>query len=194
LHLVRVAYKAVEIDFLSANDEIQREGTGVLFADRSGRTVVLTARSVCDAFYFTSDGISGDPDVENEEIRVLLPEGPVYRAGRIWVDPEGRDVALLVLEEAPPNLAVTPAGRLGFPELIEQTDGQFLIQTADDATGAAADPVALTADLPDLETHRGAVILRQGIVVGVLGQRDGSSEEPAIVPAALLPEALRPRR
>ena len=194
LHLVRVVYKAVEVDFLSANDEIQRDGTGVLFADRSGRTVVLTARSVCDAFYFVSDGISGDPDVESEEIRVLLAEGPVFRAGRIWVDPGGRDVALLVLEEASPNLAVTPAGRLGFPELIEQSEGELLIQTADAPTGAAADPVALTADLPELETHRGAVILRGGLVVGVLGQRDGANQEPVIVPAALLPEALRPRR
>jgi hypothetical protein len=199
---VRVVYEAIEVDVFSPNDEIRREGTGVLFADRSGRTVVLTARSLCDASYFETDGISGDPDIEDEEIRVLLAEGPVFRAGRIWVDPKGSDLALLVLEpeEASLNVEVTAADRLAFDEM---TDAAKLWLQATDDTIAALDPVPLgldpvllkdATDLPDLDTYRGAVILRDGVVVGVLGQKDGATPEPAIAPVAPLPPALRPRQ
>ena len=150
---------------------------------------------MCDASYFETDGISGDPDIEEEEIRVLLAEGPVFRAGRIWVDPEGSDLALLVLvqEEASLNVEVTAADRLSFDEM---TDAAKLWVQATDDTIVALDPVPLedATDLPDLDAYRGAVILRDGVVVGVLGQKDGATPEPAIAPVAPLPPALQPRQ
>jgi hypothetical protein len=181
--MVEVVYEAEERDWLSANDEVQRRGTGLLFVDRGGRTVVVTPRSLCDASLIFDDFLS-DPDIVREAIRVIVPGVGVLRAGRSWVDPEGGDLALLVLENAPPDLRVTNAADLVF-----------------DGSGAVEDPLFWTVgeeapapiDLPtlSLDHGRGALALRDGVVFGLVGEEDG---RPSLVPLSRLPEALRPGR
>ena len=52
-----------------------------------------------------SDTFGGSPDISSEALRILIPGGTVFRAGRSWVDPDGGDLAVLVIEDAPPGSA-----------------------------------------------------------------------------------------
>ena len=88
--LVRGVYAAVEEDTFSANDPVRHEGSGVLYLDGSGRAAVFTARSIADGSYTEADSFGGDPDIGQEQIKVLIPNGPVLRAHRVWVAPDGR--------------------------------------------------------------------------------------------------------
>ena len=181
--LVEVVYEAEERDWLSANDQLRRRGTGLLFVDRGGRTVVITPRSLCDASTIFEDFLS-EPDVIREAIRVVVPGVGVLRAGRSWVDPEGEDLAVLVLENAPPDLRVTMSEELGFEE--PESSADTLYQSSGEDGAVPGDLTSLS-----LDERRGAVAVRGGVVVGIVGERDGN---PAIVPLSRLPEALRPKQ
>jgi hypothetical protein len=189
IRVVDVAYEAVESDVLSADDQLERTGTGLMFVDSSGRTVVATCRSLCDGSYFTEDTFGSSPEITKESIRVAILGGAVLRAGRSWVDPQGHDLAVLVVENAPPDAPTTAA-------VVFEFGGEALGEgTAVELVGAGAASVAAAVPAwPDVESHRGWVVTRGGRVVGLLGQGGGFDSRPVLVPIELLPAELRPAR
>ena len=184
LRIVEIAYECTDEDWLSPDDESQRRGSGLLFVDPQGRVVVLTARSLCDGTRFMSD-LFGDPDIKNEAIRVVVPGIGVYRAGRTWVDPSGGDLALLVLEDVPPDLPTTSVGEFDFDSGADVAD-EFSIATNEHAN-------ALGTALPGLSAARGAVLIHAGKAVGILGCAQGKDETPARIQLSALPVELRPK-
>lgn len=195
VQLVQVIYEAIEEDWLSADDHIRREGTGVLFEERDGRLMVLTARSACDASYFERDMFGGAPDVIKEGIRVVLADGTALRAMLTWAAAGGRDLALLRLDfdggvqDAPP---VTPPELLWFGH--EAKAGEALESRVFDADGGGVGtPLAAGEPPSSLDGVRGAVVLSEGSVIGVLGQTAGTDTTPKIESIDLVPEPLRPR-
>lgn len=188
LVLVRVVYGAVETDTFSADDEVHGEGTGVLYLDGSGRAIVLTPRSAVDGSYFFGDTFGGEPDITKEQIKVVLPGGPVLRAHRVWVAPDDLDLAALVIDEAPPALVGTPASMLAFAP--ENLDGGDVRALGEDGSARAPSKLDVEGILP---THRGGAIVRDGVVVGLLGQggkrKNGS---PAPIRIGSVPADLRP--
>lgn len=189
--LVHIIYAAVELDTWSPNDPIRREGTGLLYLDRSGRPVVLTARSLCDGSYTESDLFGSSPTIAQEQIKVIVPNGPVLRAGRNWVQPDGRDLAILVLEDAPPDLRTTPAERLGFGALPEPLIGEMRTTRED---GIARPPTPWPAPEVQLDGQRGAVLQQGDNLLGLLGQQAGHQPTPRIAGFADIPDDLRPQR
>lgn len=183
IRLVEVVYEVEERDWLSGNDHQRREGTGVLYIDDAGRPVVATARSLCDGSVFMSDTL-GDPDIKSETIRVVVAGVGVLRAGRSWVDPSGADLAVLVLEGAPPDLVGTPPSRFSF-EAAEPVP-----QSAWSA--GAKEPAKLAPGaLPPLPRSRGAVLMIGGQLFGIVGE-EKAGERPVAVPLSRLPDVLRP--
>jgi hypothetical protein len=187
--LVRITYAAIERDTLSADDPILRHGTGVLYLDHAGRTVVATARSLVDGAFTERDLFGGAPEIDDEQIKVQLPDGLVLRAGRVWVHPDGHDLAALVLEDAPPSLAGTPAGRLVFAGPVEAGEQLMLRAAGPDGSALAPKPFATGAALTD-ETL-GAGISTGGRVFGLFGRQQGGTVG-AIVALEQLPKDLRP--
>lgn len=189
LVLVRIAYEANERDTWSADDPVQRGGSGVLYLDRAGRAVVVTARSLVDGFYTERDWLGTDPDIEGEQIRVFFANGTVLRAGRVWVDPAGNDLAALVLEDAPPDTVGTPGARLSFAGGVE--GGPLTVHPVG-ADGVAMPTCEAGRDVP-VDAH-GAPITAGERVVGVLGRVTATSPGlGTIVALGLLPVELRPQ-
>jgi MlaD protein len=187
--LVRISYAAVEQDAWSADDPIQRQGCGVLWLDRSGRAVVATARSLVDGSFTESDAFGSDPDIADEQIKVLLGNGTVLRAGRVWVDPAGGDLAALVLEDAPPDLVGTPSTRLGF------TAGPGIGPMKLHPVGpdGAVLPVLEFGPSKDAEVL-GAAVTAGDVVVGLLARPSGQAADiDMLVPLGSLPADLRPQ-
>lgn len=187
LVLVRISYAAVERDTWSADDPIAAQGTGVLFLDRSGRTVVVTARSLCDGSYTETDALGGDPEIDAEQIKVLLANGTVLRAGRVWVDPTGADLAALLLEDAPPDIAGTTPSRLLF------AGAPAGVPARAHAAGADGAPLAATeiAAVPEPATHGAAVVVGDK-VIGIVG-RSPATGAVTVVALELLANDLRPQ-
>jgi hypothetical protein len=191
LRVARVVYDAVERDALSANDPVHREGTGVVFADGLGRLAVLCTRGTVDGAWFVSDGWSGDPEIEQERISVTLLEGPVLAATRAWIDPE-HDLALLVLTDPPAGIATTPTSQLAFDARPGDAGAQ-LVTAVVRQDGLALETVPAAEAKGAAEALRGAALVDGGQLLALRGQRGGFDEQPALVPIARLPEALRPR-
>ncbi|HEX6811472.1 MAG TPA: MlaD family protein [Planctomycetota bacterium] len=192
LVMVRITYAAVERDDLSSDDAIHREGSGMLFLDRSGRAVVITARCLVDGAYTEHDLFGGDPEVEDEQIKVLLANGAVLRAGRVWVDPNGADLAALVLEDAPPDLHGTPGKLLRFAGAVEAPASGLAIRRAG-ADGVALPPATLGPDLAvKLVEALGAAVSAAEQVIGIYGRKSADSTQPAVIALELLPTDLRP--
>jgi len=191
--MVRVVYAALERDTLSRDDPIKHEGSGVLFLDRAGRTIVITARSLVDAS-FTEGDFWGEPEIDNEVIKVHLADGTVMRAGRVWVDPKGHDLAALVLEDARPDLTGTPSKRLVFEQPADNApaDPKALQVRAVGPDGVElpvqpfGEGVALTDD------NLGGCTVNDGKVIGIFGRKVGGTTS-TVVPLEQLPEDLRPR-
>ena len=186
--LARITYAAVERDTFSADDPILRHGSGVLYLDRSGRTVVVTARTLVDGSFTEHDLFGGAPEIEDEQLKVQLADGSVLRAGRIWVQPTGQDLAVLVLEDAPPNLGGTPADRLVFAGPVPAAAELELRAAGPDGAPLPLRPVV---DAPAVEETHGAAVAAAGKVIGVYGRTDAG--KPVIVALEQLPEDLRPR-
>ncbi len=186
LRLVRVVYEAVEEDWLSSDDQVKREGIGLLYLDQGGKPVVITCRSACDAEYFISDLWGGDAEIKSEAIRVIVAGGAVLRAGRTWVDPEGRDLAVLTLEGALGGVIPSATELMNFagPSMGEAHSFMGVI---------SAEPLAQgQGGLPTFPEHRGAVCLEGARAVAILGQKPDYPTEGVLVSLALLPESLRP--
>lgn len=187
LQLVEVVYEAVERDWWSPNDRVTRRSTGILYIDRTGRFVVATARSGCDAAYFMRDLFSGAPDVVSERWSVSIPGSVVVRAGRSWVASDGRDLAVLVLENPPRELPFTSPEQFEFGALPTSGSLEFRDFEGNRTEGDVG-------ALPELAPAvRGQLALREGRTLGLLGQTDGTTVRSVVVPFALLPEALRPQ-
>jgi len=192
LVLVRIVYAAVELDTFSANDPVHAEGTGLLYLDGSARAVVLTARSLVDGNYTEWDTFGAAPDIAQEQLKVIVPGGPVLRAHRVWVAPDGRDLAALVLDEAPPALVGTPAAMFAFD--AEPVTAAALHSVRADGAPLQSAKVELPDTIPALDEHRGGVLVRDEHVVGLLGQRaERANAEPALVRFDAVPADLRPR-
>ena len=184
LVLVRITYAAVERDALSADDDIRREGSGVLYLDRAGRSVVVTARSLVDGAHTERDLFGGDPEIDAEQIKVMLPNGTVLRAGRVWVDGGGADLAALVLEDAPPDIVGSPAARLVFAGSV----GGELAVRAVGPDGVALPPADLATATA---SSAGGAVVAGDAVVGVFA--GGAGGPAAVVSLQLLPADLRPQ-
>jgi hypothetical protein len=187
LVLARITYSAIERHTWSSDDPIDRQGTGVLFLDRSGRAVVVTARSLVDGAFTETGFFGGAADIAAEQLKVLLGNGLVLRAGRVWVDPGNKDLAVLVLEDAPPDLVGTPATRLHFAGALP--DGERALRVAG-PDGAPLPPTAADRT-PGPEAH-GAAAIAANRVFGIFApERDGVPS--TIVALELLPADLRPQ-
>ncbi|HEX5052597.1 MAG TPA: MlaD family protein [Planctomycetota bacterium] len=192
LVVVRVVYAAIERDTWSADDPVHHEGTGLLFVDRSGRSVVVTARSLVDGSYTEQDAFGGDPEIEDEQIKVMLADGTVLRAGRVWVHNGGKDLAALVVEDVPPDLRGTASARLRFEGPVEGT-GTLAVHCAG-ADGAVLPPQALSAGEPvPLPGHLGGVVTAAEQALGIYGCQKQHGTEPTVVSLELLPTDLRPK-
>jgi hypothetical protein len=191
LVVVRIVYVAVEEDTLSADDPIRREGSGVLYLDRGGRAVVLTARSLVDGSYTEQDTFGGAPDIAKEQLKVLIPGGPVLRAGRIWVDPEGGDMAVLALDEAPPDLRTTKEPSFVFTAELELAPTTIRCAGADGSVQPAR-AVEFPGNVPSITEARGGILQRGERIVGLCGQAGGQDPTVVAVPLRLLPPDLRP--
>lgn len=190
--LVEVIYEAVEEDWISADDPIARRGQGVLYTDKQGRTVVLTTRTTCDGKYFVTDTFD-EAEIGRESIRVAVPGGGVLRAGRQWVAPDGRDLALLVLERAPSGLqdGGTPSSTLSFAGEDEAADAGPGLKRADARTGTLA--AWSGASAPLVPSERGAALFRpDGTIVALVGQVGGFDARAVAVRLPALPDELRP--
>ncbi len=190
LSLVRITYAAIERDTLSADDPVNHQGSGVLYQDRTGRTLVVTARSLVDGNFTEADAFGTDPDIANEQINVLLANGDVRRCGRIWVDPGGADLAVLLIEDVPPNLSGTPGARFSFDAAAATGATIAVHDAAADGSPAPAIEFAGANDL--LGQHLGAALLVGDRVVGVLGSNGLRGTVPTVVGVHKLPVDLRP--
>ncbi|MEM7204234.1 MAG: MlaD family protein [Planctomycetota bacterium] len=195
IQLVQIVYEAIEEDWISPNDEIRREGTGILYEDNEGRLLVLTARSLCDAAFFETDLFGSGPEVGAEGISVVLPGGTVHRALRTWAAVDGGDQVLLVLDSdlaVREGLATTPMTRFDFDVDAPDAGQRVAIR----ALTADSDLVEVNwtpgSPLPDLTRHRGAACVQNGVIIGLLAQDKDAADRPAIVPARRVPAALRP--
>ncbi len=193
IRLARVIYEAVEEDWWSPDDEIRREGTGVLYEDREGRVLVATTRTVSDASYFERDAFGADPEIKKEGISIQLTDGTVLRAMRTWVAPDGEDLTLLMLDLEGADKAAVPltaAGRLQFTDDWQGVDSVQLYSIDDDrvVSKAPADPSALADDA----ATRGAAAVVGERVVALRGNESGQSGAGRMVSLSLVPEGLRP--
>ncbi|HLQ36191.1 MAG TPA: MlaD family protein [Planctomycetota bacterium] len=192
LCLVRVVYAAISAHAIGADDAIQREGTGVLFDDVSGRPVVATARSLVDGSYTEHGWFGSRPAIVREQLRVVLSGGPVLGAGRVWVDPDGQDLAVLVLDGTPPDLPVTAAALFDRAAKLPPALTAQLRCAGQDGTAQPALEVQWPEQQPDLDACRGGALLVSDKVVGLVGQKGGRERVPVAVPLQRLPEDLRP--
>lgn len=189
--LVRIVYAAVERDTWSADDPVHAEGTGVYYRDRAGRPVVVTARSLVDGSFTEHDAFGGSPDIDDEQIQVVLPTGTVVHAGRVWVHPASADLAVLVLTETPKDVPGTAAARMLF---LEAPAEPSLTLRRVQADGRPESPVPFLAAEPvPLAENRGAAIVAGDRVIGVCGAAVGEPGTPAVIGFHLLPVDLQPQ-
>lgn len=189
--MVRVVYEAIDVDYLSPNDTVRREGTGILYVDAKGRALVLTARSICDAGYFYTETFGERAKIKSEKIAVQLPGTNVLKATRIWVQPDKLDLAVLTVQGLPRDYPTTKPGAVTYPELKSVDLTGLTLQSAGEQ-GLAEDPVPFDPNTVSLDAVRGGVLSRDGIVVGFCGQVSDSDPKLAVVTFFTLPESLRP--
>jgi hypothetical protein len=194
--VVRVVYAAVEKDTFSPDDDVRRAGNGLLYVDRSGRAVVITARSLVDASFTESDGY-GAPEIADEQIKVVLPGGAVLRAGRVWIDADASDLAALVLDSAPPDLVGTAADRLAFAvDLVAPQAPGVVRLVGPDGAPLAPIPLGSTTAQPEA---LGGVFVGDGKARGVVVADDraavgaGAASLATVVRLHRVPAELRPQ-
>ena len=191
LSLVRIVYEAVDIDWLSGNDALRREGTGILYADGQGRALVLTARSVCDANYYYTETFGEHATIKKEKLGVLLANGQALAAARTWVHPDGEDLAVLRVEGLPRR---SPTTRPDVMVFLDEASPEGLVVRKAGERGAPLPPEPFDLTTIDLEKTRGAVLVEGETVVGFVGEQGASGGVPMVVTLSGLPPWLRPDR
>jgi len=197
--LVRVVYAAVDVDWLSPNDTLHREGTGVLFLDSNNQPSVVTARSTCDATYYHNETF-GWKEITNERIRVQLSDGRALTASRSWVDKDGSDIAVLRVEGLPRDHPTSKLSVFSYGKYAPPNSAPDQIHVSG-KTGIRMDPTPLAlggADeqqaLEALNKLRGGAVMRGETLVGLLGQAGATEAKATVVSLGSLPESLRPTK
>jgi len=152
---------------------VQAEGQGVLYRDPGGEYRVLTGRSACDGSFLKRPGFLDRLRIAEESARVLLADGRILPASRIWVDPQG-DLALLRL------LVPAEAFGAGLPPWSESVD--------------CGVPEAGLPAPPEEPASGVRLLMAGGKAVGLRGREGPGSAAPASISFARLPAALRPGR
>jgi hypothetical protein len=188
LSVVRVVYSAVERRTLGSDRSIDRSGSGLLFVDRNGRCVVAVPRSVVDGTFAKAGWFGGLPKVGEERINILLANGSVLRATRAWIDPQGADMAAILVEAAPQSLSGTSVGMLLFAGDAEYASAE-LRWAGPDGLPVPGGPMS---NAPSGIDKLGASVLIDGKVVGLLGRSGPGDAELSMMSLQLLPSDLRP--
>ena len=194
--LVRVIYAAEDVDWLSPNDPMHREGTGVLFLDSNNQPSVLTARSTCDAAYYFAETFGWD-EIRNERIRVQLSDGRALTATRSWVDKAGSDLAVLRVEGLPREYPVSRPTVFSYEKYVAPGGDADLPERVLAAGKVGERPFPIPLGPPgqiNLEVLRGGVVMRGEVLVGLLGQVGGSDAAARVVDLTPMPKSLRPAR
>jgi hypothetical protein len=168
--------------------------------DSESRVLVLTARSVCDASYFYTETFGERAQIRNERIRVQLADGHALEATRIWVPDEGNqaaDLTVLRVEGLPMKYPTSKPTAFAFKSrtAIEQAGaptGSELRISGEGGAPKTAVPFAL--DKTVLAEMRGAAVVADDLVFGLVGQVSGADQQPALVTLDILPAAFRPAR
>ncbi len=187
---VRVVYEAIDVDYLSPNDTVRREGTGILYLDRDGRVLVLTARSVCDAAYFYTETFGERAKIKNEKIAVQLPGREVLKATRIWTPPN-IDLVVLAVQGFPRDYPTTKPEFVMFVEQKTLVTGGLILRMVGEG-GVPWEAVSFDPKSVKLDSTRGSILLRDGKVIGLLGQTSESDVKPRVVTFTSIPTSLRP--
>ncbi len=174
------------------------QGTGFLFEDAEGRKLVFTARTLADGAYSCSD-LLGDPDIGSIDLKVRLNDRTVHEAALAWIDPSGRDAALIELESGTQLLTAThevPKFSDSGPEndaedsyfrlVAFREGGEQVIRSqpipANTVTGIEQGGLCgFSPELNlDIKQWWGALLLdHEGRIIGIVGRKEALSGEPA---------------
>jgi hypothetical protein len=167
---VEVRYRALEKDILGSDDELSASGEGVLFRDGKGELCALAARSACDADFALTGSFLDPLRVADERIRVVLQDGRVWPARRVWTAPEARDLVLLQVQ------VPAEAQALALPPATSYLDFDQQSELAD----------------PGPERKQQTLLKTGERAAGVLGQATKEATKRVTASFALLPAELRP--
>jgi len=184
------------------------EGTGILFRGSRGKVLVLTAKTLADGAFSSSDTI-GSADIEDTNLKVRFADGTATSARRVWVDPNDRDLAILEIPEGALPRGVLDSGA-GAPVFSPDSDTrEYFILLAfrkGDGLRFRSQPIprdkllekgravrAFDSDLDlKLTEWLGAVLAdREGRIVGIVGRRKTLSEDLALSVLSAPPTLLR---
>ncbi|MHC4944632.1 MAG: MlaD family protein [Planctomycetota bacterium] len=198
LPLAGVSFAFTEEDFFS-NRKAFFQGTGLLFAGAGGQTLILTARTLADGAYSSSDFLS-EPEIIEEDLKVLLDDRSVQEARLLWTDPEDRDIAVLALEG---EIPVLPEKKPRFSEAKGDEEYFLLLTFRENRPGMQlTQPIPASKILdPDQEVRRfdedlnlvlrewyGALLLdSDGAILGLVGRLEPLSDEAAFIALKNLP-------
>jgi len=173
------------------------EGTGILFRGARGKILVLTAKTLVDGAYSSSDTF-GRADIRDTNLKVRFADGTSTSARRRWVDPNDRDLAILEIPEGALPRCVLD-GTVGAPRFSPDSDSReyFVLLAFRKGNGVRfrsqpiprdkllerGQPVrAFDRDLDlKLTEWLGAVLTdREGRIVGIVGRKKALSNDLAL--------------
>lgn len=197
--LVGISFSFTDKDTLSPDDNYFFQGSGLLFKGGDGSHLILTARTLADGEYSSSDML-GDPDIADIDRKIRLLDKSIMTAEPLWMDPLDRDAAVLRLKgAAPSNIREAPGFSAG---KIESDYLTLLAFRENDTPSIRSQPIPRDKLLdegapvrpfhPDLNLELrqwyGAVLVDgQHRVVGIVGRREAFSEEAALITFNELP-------
>jgi len=191
IELTGVTFAFTEGDWIKDESYIF-QGTGVMLKDAAGKVMVLTARTLADGAYSSSDVFS-KPDIVKTDLKVRLADSSVYDASTVWTDPDGRDLVMIALSGADiPNAFPIPE----FSKDEETDEYYMLLAFRDDKPQKIqAQPIPKDKVLNkgnkvrtfdsslnlEIREWYGAVLTdRDGNIVGIVGREEAKSDEISI--------------
>lgn len=184
------------------------EGTGILFRGPAGKAFVLTAKTLADGVYSSSDTIGG-ADIADTNLKVRFADGTAASARRVWVDPDDRDLAILEIaaHALPAGVFDGPGLAPHFSKDSETRDYYLLLAfRKGDGTPFRSQPIPCDKLLEEgrpvrpfdrglelkLTEWLGAVLAdREGRIVGIVGRKKALSEVLAVSVLEEPPRMLR---